>query len=113
MESWKESSIRRKLEQARDPERPLRRGVLKGRRPKGRKARMDELQQAKKEFFKDFEWYEEAKARHAEFAKQYGARTRYLRFSPWPDLNMCREDLEQSRKHYFELLAGCERDGLI
>ena len=51
--------------------RPLHRGVFKGERPKGRKARLDELLQVKKKFFKDLDWLEEAKGRHAKFAKQY------------------------------------------
>ena len=113
MDSWRERSLRRKLEQARDPRRPLRRGVFKGERPKGRKARLDELLQVRKEFFKDLDWLEEAKGRHAKFAKKYGARARSLPFSPWPDLKWCRESLERSRKRYLELLSGCERDGLI
>ena len=49
----------------------------------------------------------------AKFAKKYGARVRFLPFSQWPDLRWCRESLERSRKRYLELLAGCERDGLV
>ena len=113
MEFWRERSLRRKLEQSRDPRRPLRRGVFKGERPKGRKARLDELLQAKKEFFKDLDWLEEAKGRHAKHAKKYGVRARILPFSPWPDLRWCRESLARSRKRYLEFLSGCERDGLI
>jgi hypothetical protein len=113
MESWRERSLRRKVEQSRDPRRPLCRGIFKGVRPKGRKARLDELLQAKKEFFKDLDWLEEAKGRHAKFAKRYGVRVRSLPFRPWPDLRWCRESLERSRGRYLELLAGCERDGLI
>jgi hypothetical protein len=113
MSDWRESANRRKIEQATDPSRPLRRGHFKGPRPKGLKAKLDELSQAQKVFFKDLDWYEEAKARHAEFAKRYGARARFLSFSPWPDLDMCQEGLQRSRKHYLKLLVKCEQDGLI
>ena len=113
MESWQERALRRKQEQAIDPARPLRRGFFKGERPKGRKARLDELIQAQKEFFKDLDWLEETKGRHAEFAKKYGARVPSLPFWPWPDLSWCRESLARSRKRYLEVLAKCERDGVV
>jgi len=112
MESWRERSIRRKLEQAIDPARPLRRGFFNGKRPKGRKARLDELFQARKDFFRNLDWYEYGKGRHAEFAKEYRAG-KGLPFSPWPDLEWCRESFNRSRKRYLVLLAQCERDGIV
>jgi hypothetical protein len=112
MESWREGAIRRKLEQATDPRRPLRRGFFKGERPKGRKARLDELLQARKEFLRDLECYEEAKGAQAEFTKKYGARSRLLPFSPWPGVEWAKEWFEHSKKRYLTLLAQCERDGI-
>jgi hypothetical protein len=97
MESWRESSIRRKLEQARDPRRPLRRGVFKGERPKGRKARLDELLQAHKKFFYYLDRVEDDKGQREQSC-----------FSLWH-----KEWLEHYRRQYLELLAKCERDGLV
>ena len=113
MKTWRERSLRHKREQATDILRPLHRGIFKGERPKGRKARLDELLQARKEFFRDLEWHENAKGKHAEFAKKYGARARSLPFRPWPDLKWSLKCLERSRKRYLEFLAQCERDGLV
>jgi hypothetical protein len=97
MESWRERSLRRKLEQATDPRRPLRRGVFKGERPKGRKARLDELLQAQKQFFYYLDSVENDKGRSERSC-----------FAAWH-----KERLDQARKRYLEILAGCERDGLI
>ena len=97
MGSWRESSIRRKLEQTADPRRPLRRGFFKGARPKGRKARLDELLQAQKQFFRFLDRVEDDKGRQD--------RSFFCRWD--------KEMLERWRKRYLEVLASCERDGIV
>jgi len=93
MESWRERSIRRKLEQTIDRTRPIRRGVFKGERPKGRKARLDELLQARKEFFYYLDKVEDDKRR----------RTRSC-FTRWH-----REALEQYRTRYVSLMERFQK----
>jgi len=107
MESWRERSIKRKYEQSVDPRRPLRRGIFKGERPKGRKARLDELLEARKRFFYYLDRVEDGKGESAELAKKNIRRVRSC-FDRWHE-----ERLEQYRRQYLELLAACERDGLI
>src|SRR6266571_3887200 len=100
MESWRERSVRRKLEQATDPVRPLHRGFFKGARPKGRKARLDELVHARKEFFYYLDHVEDDKGRWVE---RGGRRVESL-FAGWH-----KEWLERSRTRFLKLLAECER----
>ena len=109
MDSWRERSIRRKLEQATDPRRPLRRGVLKGERPKGRKARLDELLQARKKFFFYLDYLEDAKGKASTMARRSSRRNLS---GEWL-IRWHKEWLERARKRYIEALDGCERDGLI
>ena len=99
---------RGKMERMTGAERVRHRGFFKGKRPKGRKARLDELEQARKEFFWCLDWYETAKGRHAEHAKKPDPRC-----SPWPDLEWAKRWLDRARKHYLGVLAACERDQLV
>lgn len=54
--SWKEMSLEYKRKQQADPQEPrVRKGRFVGERPKGKKQRMDALEQAAKEFFEELE----------------------------------------------------------
>lgn len=84
------------------------RGILKrGQRRKGIKARLDGLQQARKDFFASLERYEEARMEEAEYRKTYGARHYY-----WTGFGWAKEFRDRSSKRYFALLAQCEKDGI-
>ena len=115
MESWRERAIRRKLEQATDPARPLRRGVFSGERPKGRKAKLDELLQARKEFFYYLDKVEDDKRRrtqscfsrwHKEALEQ--SRTRYI-----SRMERSQKYLDHSCKRYSVLFGKCRKNRVV
>lgn len=89
---------RYKLAQATEPIREMYRAASKKYRPKGRKVRLDEFFQARKDFFYYLDSVEDDKA--------HPASSRF--FLDWD-----KQSLIHYRNRYLTLLAACQKDKII
>ena len=101
---------RYKMAQVTEPSRirETHRGIARRERPKGRKARLDELLQARKNFFYYLDRVEENKGRAMEYQQKYGSRHRPWFLSDWD-----KEQLAHYRNRYLALLESCQKDKII
>lgn len=104
----REQGIARKIAQFEEPREILRGTRKRSEKTKGRKARLDELRQAEKDFWQAFEWDEDSKARAAACKVPGHKENGWVCFH-----NLHSNLLKSRRKKYEKIYLACQHDGII
>lgn len=104
----REQGIARKINQFEEPRECIRGTRKRSEKTKGRKARLDELKSAEKNFWQAFEWHEDGKGRAA------ACKTPAHKGNGWVCLHGFSDDWFKSRrKQYEKIFEACRKDGII